>query len=283
MKCLKHGNYWTAYYDNKNERYVARLVFTSYEGQEFYDYYLTEDIYNKLGTFEDDYDNVSLIRTATMTHSMEDTRHTPCAINTVYDKDWKTVYDAAYKCAMDEVDELAETGDIEACQWVSAHSSLYSSTEEEKQKVFRCWNKAAENGNPMAQWTVGRYYKKGEYTEQNYNKAMEWFRKSADQGYEKAIMEIAWDIILQWDEKTRPKAYDMMDKAVAANPACAYTMLEVAWSMIHQPSVQIRREAIELMKKAAAAGDYSAKTVVEHDIPIYEAEIKRFEKTGIWK
>ena len=282
MKCLKHGNYWTAYYDNKNERYVARLVFTSYEGQEFYDYYLTEDIYNKLGTFEDDYDNVSLIRTATMTHSMEDTRHTPCAINTVYDKDWKTVYDAAYKCAMDEVDELAETGDIEACQWVSAHSTVYSSTEEEKQKVFRCWSKAAENGDPMAQWAVGRYYKEGKYTEKNYDKAMEWFRKAADQGYEKAIMEIAWDIILQWDEKTRPKAYDMMDKAVAANPKCAYTMLEVAWSMIHQPSVQIRREAIELMKKAAAAGDYSAKTVVEHDIPIYEAQIKRFEKTGEW-
>lgn len=278
MKCLKSGTYWTAYYDNRNERYVARLVFTSYEGQELYDYEITKEIYDKLGSFEDDYDNVGLIKTARMTHSMEDTRHTPHTINSVYDDNWEAVFKAAYQCAMDEVDELAETGDVESCVWVTAHNSVYTATEEEKQKVFRCWSKAAENGNPMAQWTLGMYYKEGKYTEKNYDKAMEWFRKSADQGYEKAIMEIAWDIILQWDEKTRPKAYDMMDKAVAANPACAYTMLEVAWSMIHQPSVQIRREAIELMKKAAAAGDYSAKTVVEHDIPIYEAEIEAMIK-----
>ena len=282
MQCLKRGEHWAAYYDNKNERYVARRSFTSYEGTEIYHYELTKEIYDKLGSFENDYDNVSLIRTATLTHSMEDTRHTPCAIDTVYDKDWETVFDAAYKCAMDEVDELAETGDIEACEWLSFYNPTYSATEEEKQKVFRCWNKAAENGDPMVQWTVGTYYKKGEYTEKNYDKAMEWFRKAADQGYEAAIMEVAWDIILQWDEKTRPKAYNMMDKAVAADPECAYTMLEVAWSMIHQPSVQIRREAIELMKKAADAGSHTAKYVVEKDIPIYEAQIRKFEETGEW-
>ena len=146
MKCLKSGTYWTAYHDNKNNRYVARLVFTSYEGQELYDYEITKEIYDKLGSFEDDYDNVGLIKTARMTHSMEDTRHTPHAINSVYDDNWEAVFKAAYQCAMDEVDELAETGDVEACVWVTAHNSVYTATEEEKQKVFRCWSKAAENG-----------------------------------------------------------------------------------------------------------------------------------------
>ncbi len=50
----------------------------------------------------------------------------------------------------------------------------------------------------MAQWTLGMYYKKGEYTEKIYDKAIQWFRKSADQGYEEAIMEAAWSMIFRF-------------------------------------------------------------------------------------
>ncbi|MBR3731833.1 MAG: hypothetical protein IKN25_04210 [Spirochaetales bacterium] len=39
------------------------------------------------------------------------------------------VFKAMYQCAMDEVDELAETGDVEACVWVTAHNSVYTATE----------------------------------------------------------------------------------------------------------------------------------------------------------
>ena len=42
---------------------------------EQYDYEITEDDFNRLGTFADDHENVELIRTAKMTYSFEDTMY----------------------------------------------------------------------------------------------------------------------------------------------------------------------------------------------------------------
>ena len=41
----------------------------------------------------------------------------------------------------------------------------------------------AENGNPEMQWVVGNCFYNGRGVEISYSKAVEWFKKSASQGY----------------------------------------------------------------------------------------------------
>lgn len=71
----KKGNYWTAYYDPDTKRYFAEIIYTSREGREQYDYEITQAIYDRLGSFSDDYDNEALIRTGKRTYSSENTMY----------------------------------------------------------------------------------------------------------------------------------------------------------------------------------------------------------------
>ena len=75
MNNKKEGNYWTAYYDPDKNRYFAEIIYTSREGREQYDYEITKEIYDKLGTFSDDYKNEELIRTGNMSYSFENTMY----------------------------------------------------------------------------------------------------------------------------------------------------------------------------------------------------------------
>ena len=75
MKTKKQGNNWTAYYDPDTRRYFAEIIYTSREGREQYNYEISQDIYARLGTFGDDTENESLIRTAKMTYSFENTMY----------------------------------------------------------------------------------------------------------------------------------------------------------------------------------------------------------------
>ena len=75
MKTKKQGSCWTAYYDPETGRYFAKIMYTSREGREQYDYEITQDIYSRLGTFADDTDNERLIRSAKMTYSFENTMY----------------------------------------------------------------------------------------------------------------------------------------------------------------------------------------------------------------
>ncbi len=75
MKNKKEGNYWTAYYDPDTKRYFAEIIYTSREGREQYDYEITKEIYDRLGTFSDDNDNEELIRTGNMSYSFENTMY----------------------------------------------------------------------------------------------------------------------------------------------------------------------------------------------------------------
>ena len=75
MKMKKKGNNWTAYYDPDIDRYFAEVMYTSREGREEYDYEITKEIYNRLGTFRDDIENERLIKTAKMSYSFENTMY----------------------------------------------------------------------------------------------------------------------------------------------------------------------------------------------------------------
>ena len=75
MKNKKHGNNWTAYYDPDTKRYFAEIMYPSREGREQYDYEISRDIYDRLGTFGDDVENERLIKEAKMTYSFENTMY----------------------------------------------------------------------------------------------------------------------------------------------------------------------------------------------------------------
>ena len=75
MKTQKHGSNWTAYHDPETGRYFAEIIYTSREGREQYDFEITQEIYEQLGTFQDDYENVKLIKTAKRTYSFENTMY----------------------------------------------------------------------------------------------------------------------------------------------------------------------------------------------------------------
>ena len=75
MKAEKRGSNWTAYYDPDTKRYFAEIMYTSREGREQYDYEITQDIYGRLGTFQDDVENERLIKSAKMTYSFENTMY----------------------------------------------------------------------------------------------------------------------------------------------------------------------------------------------------------------
>ena len=75
MTTTKKGNNWTAYYDPEAGRYFAEIIYTSREGREQYDFEITKEIYDRLGTFEKDYENDELIKTAKRTYSFENTMY----------------------------------------------------------------------------------------------------------------------------------------------------------------------------------------------------------------
>ena len=96
MKMKKHGSNWTAYYDPDTGRYFAEIMYTSREGREQYDYEITEDIYDQLGTFHDDIDNERLIKTAKKTYSFENTMYgTLGPERTVWDEEANEAMQAA--------------------------------------------------------------------------------------------------------------------------------------------------------------------------------------------
>ena len=96
MKTEKHCNNWTAFFDPDTGRYFAEIMYTSREGREQYDYEITEDVYNKLGTFSDDIDNERLIKAAKKTYSFENTMYgTLGPERTVFDEEANEAMKAA--------------------------------------------------------------------------------------------------------------------------------------------------------------------------------------------
>ncbi len=75
METKKKENNWTAYYDPDADRYFAEIIYTSREGREQYDYEITKEIYDRLGSFVEDYENEELIRKGEMGYSFRNTMY----------------------------------------------------------------------------------------------------------------------------------------------------------------------------------------------------------------
>ncbi|CAB4404697.1 unnamed protein product [Rhizophagus irregularis] len=61
-----------------------------------------------------------------------------------------------------------------------------------KQKAFELFQKAANLGNNIAQYSLGCCYKYGHGTDKDYNKAFEFFKKSAEGEYPEGITQLGY-------------------------------------------------------------------------------------------
>ena len=75
MKLYKEGNYWKACYDQQRKKYYGYLMYTDREGQTRHLYEITKEIFDRLGSFPDDYDNDQLIQTGRLLFHFENTMY----------------------------------------------------------------------------------------------------------------------------------------------------------------------------------------------------------------
>ena len=75
MKLCKKGNCWKACYDQQHKKYFGHLMYTNREGQTRYLYEITKEVFDRLGSFPDDYDNDRLIETGRLLFRFEDTMY----------------------------------------------------------------------------------------------------------------------------------------------------------------------------------------------------------------
>ena len=79
--------------------------------------------------------------------------------------------------------EKANAGDVNAQLTLGILSfSENISLEESYKKAAYWYNKAAEQGNPVAQYNIGAFYYKGLGVKQSDSKAFYWWKKAAEQG-----------------------------------------------------------------------------------------------------
>lgn len=67
----------------------------------------------------------------------------------------------------------------------------FSEENKEFKKKFAEVKSRADQGDPVAQWSLGGYYRAGTGVKQNYIESAKSYQKSADQGYARAQSELA--------------------------------------------------------------------------------------------
>ena len=66
------------------------------------------------------------------------------------------------------------------------------------EKAVEWYRKAAEQGLARAQYNLGCMYENGTGVAQSYEKAVEWYQKAADQGFEDAMVAFNRLIFFSW-------------------------------------------------------------------------------------
>ena len=75
MKLFKEGNCWKACYDQERRKHYGYLMYTNREGQTRYLYEITKEVFDRLGSFPDDYDHDRMIQTGRLLFRFENTMY----------------------------------------------------------------------------------------------------------------------------------------------------------------------------------------------------------------
>ncbi|KAK8836079.1 hypothetical protein M9Y10_040035 [Tritrichomonas musculus] len=87
----------------------------------------------------------------------------------------------------------ADRGHMNAQYSAASCYSYGKGTDVDKEKAFELYLKSAAQGFDKAQFAVGHFYEYGQGgVEKNHEKAVEWYRKAADQGHEGSIKALSF-------------------------------------------------------------------------------------------
>lgn len=123
---------------------------------------------------------------------------------------------------------------------------------------FRELKHYVERGNPIAQYDLARHYHLGEKVNRDLAKAVEWYIKSAGQGFELAQINLG-DMYYFGDffEKDYSKAVEWYQKAAIQKKSMGLGQYKLGMCYLNGEGVpQDSKKAIKLFLKAAKKGYY---------------------------
>ncbi len=118
---------------------------------------------------------------------------------------------------------------------------------------------AAEQGDPDAQYILGRSYYYGKGTVQDKQLGIYWLQKSAEQNHAEAQFNLAHFYFRDHSKVDKSEALDLLKKAAEQNiPEAQYSLYEVYNN--DNPFIRIKNvpEAIKWLRKAAENDDIEA-------------------------
>jgi TonB family protein len=126
------------------------------------------------------------------------------------------------------------------------------------------FQRAADQGNPDGENSIGFLYEKGWGVEQDYAEAAKWYRKAADQGNSRGIGNLGW-LYLEGNgvQRDYPEAMKLLSKAAEAG--IAESQVSLGWMYERGLGVgQDYAEAMKWYRKAADQGNAQAESNIGH-------------------
>ena len=150
-------------------------------------------------------------------------------------------------------------GDDPNAQWLlGASFNVGRGVEKDQAKAVEWFRKSAEQGNAVAQRLIGQCYLEGEGVEKDQAQAVEWFSKSAQQGNAVAQGLLGW-LYLRGEvvEKDQTKAVEWFSKSAEQGNATSQWYL--AWRYMSGEGVEKdQAHAVEWFRKSAEQGNADA-------------------------
>ena len=139
--------------------------------------------------------------------------------------------DIAYNLIPANANSYTSTYNRMMNSFVNAKLNEYSSTENFEES-FKWLQKAAENGSPEIQKTIGDCYYYGRGVTPSFPDAVEWYSKSADQGNVEAMYQLGYALENRStiDKSLVSRAHDAYRRAAEEGyPPAIYKMGEIAY------------------------------------------------------
>lgn len=158
--------------------------------------------------------------------------------------------------------EQAENGDANAQFDLSILYGRGIGVEQSPNKVRYWRGRAAENGQPEAQYWTGYTYLYGQGEEKDFEKAYDWYKKSAEGGYVNA-MSILGALYTEYVKDLERAKYWYSKAAKKGHAYANFKMGCYAYFGIQQDVD--RKEAHASFTRSAKAGDGRAKAFLEEN------------------
>ena len=156
-----------------------------------------------------------------------------------------------------------ETSDENVQYLLGKYYADGTGTEQSWEKAVEWYRKSAEQGLAKAQYNLGLCYANGNGVEKSYEKSVEWYRKSAEQGDACAQCNLGFRYYYGMGvEKNYKKAVEWYRKSAEQGNADAQYNLGLCYEYGRGIS-KSRQEAIRLYQLAARQGDKTSRSILK--------------------